>query len=104
MEMNLYKQGGWIVDGHTIGYVGKVRDDSSSHSWNQFGWGRLRTLTDWHGNEIGICQTRSSWLRRHPIGSLTRMYQIYAWINGVKYTGRGLGEGMSVRLRRCKKQ
>jgi hypothetical protein len=34
----------------------------------------------------------------------TRMHQITAWIKGVRYTGRGFGEGMSVRLRPMARQ
>ena len=61
-----------------------------------------RALNDWHGNQIGTCYISRSWRVFSYLGS--HMNQIYARINGVDYTGRGFGEGMSVRLRRCAKQ
>ncbi|UUV43265.1 hypothetical protein RCCWILLIS_93 [Rhodobacter phage RcCWillis] len=54
-------------------------------------------LTDWHGNRIGTCYLSNSWPVNSYIGS--RMYQIYAWVDGKEYTGRGFGRGMSVNLR-----
>lgn len=82
--------GAFISDTYAIGYVGKTIHTG------------CRLLTDWHGNQIGTCYLSSSWPVRSYIGS--RMYQIYATINGIQYTGRGFGEGMSVRLKRCAKQ
>jgi hypothetical protein len=76
---------------YTIAYVGARRGD-----------GTLRALTDWHGAEIGVCRLTSSWRVDSYIG--TRMHQITAWIKGVRYTGRGFGEGMSVRLRPTARQ
>lgn len=54
-------------------------------------------LTDFHGAQIGTCTLATSWRVNSYIGS--RMYQIYARVDGRDYTGRGFGEGMSVRLR-----
>ena len=64
------------------------------------GAGAVRALTDWHGNRIGTCRLASSWKVNSYIGS--RMYQIYATVDGVEYTGRGFGTGMSVNLRPVK--
>lgn len=74
--------------GWTGGYVGN-------------GAGAVRDLTDFAGKKIGTCRLASSWKVNSYIGS--RMYQIYATVNGVKYTGRGFGTGMSVNLRPVKK-
>jgi len=54
-------------------------------------------LTDGNGNKIGTCYLSSSW----PVNSWrgSHMFQIYAWVNGKEYTGRGFGRGMSVVLR-----
>lgn len=83
-----------------IAYVGKTlgdgmgvdRHDSTSR----------RELTDWSGTKIGVCALSSKWPVRSYVGS--HMYQIYATVNGVEYTGRGFGEGMSVALRPLAKQ
>lgn len=77
--------GAFVSDQYVVAYVGK--------DW---------TLTDWHGNKLGNCHVSSSW-RINSFRS-DRMYQIYATINGVQYTGRGLGEGMVCRFRRCARQ
>ncbi len=58
--------------------------------------------TNCRGDQIGTCVLASSWRVHNYIGS--HMHQIYATIEGVKYTGRGFGEGMIVNLRRCAKQ
>jgi hypothetical protein len=55
-------------------------------------------LNDWHGNEIGTWRVLSSWRVRSWIGE--RMYSIEARVNGVRYVGRGFGEGMSLRAKR----
>lgn len=81
-----------VTPEYATAYVGKPLNDSTS----------CRALTDRHGNRIGVCFLSSSWYVRSFIGN--RMYQIYAIVDGIKYTGRGFGEGMSVNLRRCKKQ
>ena len=75
-----------------IGYVGRCCgmgcDRVVGSSWE---------LTDWSGSLIGWVRQGSSWRVRSHLGS--RMYQFYATIGGREYTGRGFGEGMSVRLR-----
>jgi hypothetical protein len=74
-----------------VAYVGKTEIASGT-----------RTLTDWHGNKIGVCRMPRSWRVNSYIGN--RMYQIYASVDGVEYTGRGFGEGMVVVLRPTAKQ
>lgn len=59
--------------------------------------GTAHTLTDWHGKPIGTCYFNKGWKVRSCIGD--RMYQIYATVDGVHYTGRGFGKGMCVNLR-----
>lgn len=85
-----FASGGAVVaDDYVIAYVGKKEN------------GAPRALTDWHGNRLGICYLTSNWpIRNGWVAS--RMYQIEAYINGVRYTGRGCGEGMVCRLRRAK--
>jgi hypothetical protein len=83
-----------------VAYVGKTIGDGMG--LDKHGPTSRRELTDWHGNKLGTCFLSSSWPVRSYIGS--RMYQIYARVNGVDYTGRGFGEGMSVVLRPCAKQ
>ena len=83
----------WIV-----GYVGDKIENSGVGIGNTR---PRRTLTDWHGKQIGTCFLSSSWPINSYIG--LRMYQIYAKVNGVDYTGRGFGKGMSVNLRPCAK-
>ena len=51
-------------------------------------------LKDWHGNKLGTWRSVGSWpVRNSAYG--TRMHQIEAKVNGVTYTGRGFGVGMS---------
>jgi hypothetical protein len=91
-----FESGGAFYDGQrAVGYVGK-RKDSDKH------WSGAYHLTNWHGCSIGHCYLAKRWRVRSYVGSY--MYQIYAWIEGVKYTGRGFGESMSVNLKRCAKQ
>jgi len=92
--------GAWYDGQRAVAYVGKTLGDGMGV--DRHGPTSRRALTDWHGNQIGTCALTSSWRVRSYIGC--RMYQIYATINGVDYTGRGFGEGMSVVLRRCAKQ
>jgi len=64
-----------------IGYVGKLIT-ANQH-----------ILTDWHGNQIGTIRLASCW--RTPRSFVSNvMYQAYATVNGVQYTGRTCGEGM----------
>ncbi len=80
---------------NAVGYVGKLFEPRQPQP-------RCRPLNNWHGKQIGTCYLASAWRVHSYIGS--HMHQIYATIKGVKYTGRGFGEGMSVNLRRCAKQ
>ena len=60
--------------------------------------GKAGILTDWHGKQIGTYNVLSSW----PIHSyLTdRMYSVECFVDGVRYVGRGCGEGMSINAKR----
>ena len=59
------------------------------------------TLTDWHGKPIGTIRLTVSWrTSRSYVNS--RMYQAYATVNGVTYTGRTTGEGMIFRGKRVR--
>lgn len=77
---------GTVSNGTVVGYVGPRIP----------GWEPCRRLQDWHGNVIGSCQMTISWRANSYVG--TRLYQMYAKIGERYYTGRGFGEGMSVRL------
>lgn len=55
--------------------------------------GAIGPLNDWNGNKIGTARIVSSWATPKSYVS-SRMYQIEATIDGVRYTGRGAGSGM----------
>lgn len=59
-------------------------------------------LKDWHGNVLGTWRELSSWRIRSYISG--RMYSIEARVNGVRYVGRGCGEGMILRAKRSPRQ
>lgn len=59
-------------------------------------------LGDWHGNTIGTWRVLSSWPVRSYIGST--MCSIECRVNGVRYVGRGFGEGMSLNAKRSPRQ
>ena len=52
-------------------------------------------LKDWHGNVIGTWRAVSKW--RIDSHYSSHMYQIEAIVNGIAYTGRGMGEGIIYR-------
>lgn len=83
-----------------VAYVGKKLGDGMGVE--RFGDTSRRELTSWTGEKIGTCAIGKGWRVNSYIGS--RMYQIYATVKGVEYTGRGFGEGMAVVLRPLKKQ
>ena len=93
--------GAFVNENYAVGYVGELLNVNTSGTAMRVTNG-TRALTNWHGEQIGTCYISTGWPIRSYIGS--RMYQIYARINGVDYTGRGFGEGMSVNLKRCAKQ
>jgi hypothetical protein len=55
-------------------------------------------LGDWHGNAIGTWRVLSSWKIRSFYAD--RMYSLEARVNGVRYVGRGMGVGMSLKAKR----
>jgi len=77
-----------------VAYVGKPKrngmgcDRIAGQTWE---------LTTWTGDELGSATLGASWRGSGVFGS--RMYQIYAWMSGREYTGRGFGAGCSVVLR-----
>jgi hypothetical protein len=77
-----------------IAYVGKSLNEG-------IGLDR-RALTDGRGNQIGTCHYNAKWPVRSYLGSY--VYQIYATVDGTRYTGRGFGEGMAVKLRPTARQ
>lgn len=50
-------------------------------------------LGNWHGEPIGTWRAVSTWKTPRSYMSST-MSQIEATVNGIRYTGRGAGEGM----------
>lgn len=95
-----FEAGGAVVTPHRIvAYIGKDRRDGMGID-REVGSGR--DLTDWHGNVIGTVRLTSSWRVNSFLGP--RMYQAYAKVDGVWYTGRTFGEGMSFAGKRCAKQ
>jgi len=85
---------------YAVAFVGKKLGDGMGT--DRFGETSRHELTLWTGERIGTCALGRGWPVRSYIGP--RMYQIYATVNGVEYTGRGFGEGMAVVLRPCAKQ
>jgi hypothetical protein len=61
--------------------------------------GKDGVLTDWHGNKIGTYRVTSTWRTPASYVSST-MHQVYATVDGVTYTGRSAGVGMSFKGRR----
>lgn len=60
-------------------------------------------VCDWHGNVLGEAFVLSSWrIPRSYIAS--RMYSYAVYVNGVRYIGRGTGNGMVLRARRSPRQ
>lgn len=59
-------------------------------------------LKDWHGHPLGTWRVLSSWRVRSYIGD--QMHSIECRVNGVRYVGRGFGEGMSLRAKRSTRQ
>lgn len=55
-------------------------------------------LGDWHGNSIGTWRVLSSWRIRSFVSD--HMYSIEARVQGVRYVGRGMGQGMILRAKR----
>lgn len=74
-----------------IAYIGKLKDGVS-----------VRELTDWHGNPLGTVRLGTGWRINSFLSD--RMFHAHAIIDGIRYNGRTLGEGMSIRLRRSAKQ
>lgn len=76
-----------------IGYVGKLIDEKSvGLSQNT----TRHELTDFEGNRIGTINLYKSWPIRNGWKS-DRMWQAYAHIKGVEYTGRTMGRCMAFR-------
>ena len=59
-------------------------------------------LNDWHGKPLGTWRTLSSWHVQSYIG--THMHSIEVFVDGVRYVGRGFGEGMSLKAKRSPRQ
>ena len=81
-----------------VAYVGGTVGDGMGVE--RHGSTSRRYLTTWGGERIGYCKLDRGWRVRSWIGS--RMYQVYATIEGVTFTGRSFGEGMAVSLRPVK--
>lgn len=77
-----------------VAYVGESLKSGSGIDCELYS---RNALNDWGGNRIGTCYLSNSWRVNSYIG--TRMFQIYAWVDGKEYTGRGFGRGMAVVLR-----
>ena len=91
--------GASIVGDRIVAYIGKVSEAQGPEYRLQGN----RDLTDWHGNVIGRCRLAKSWATPRSYVS-SRMYQVYATVDGVTYTGRSAGEGMSFSGKRTAKQ
>ena len=78
-----------MTETRALGYV-KVTDPDPIASWYP-----SIEITDWHGETISSrAAIGSRWsVRGSYLGS--HQHQIYATIDGIEYTGRSWGEGMS---------
>ena len=89
-----FQSGGAVVTpDYCVGYVGAQPDNQTE--------GAQRTLTDWHGATIGTIRLTSTWRTPRSYVS-SRMYQAYAVVDGVTYTGRTCGTGMIFKGKRVK--
>ena len=61
----------------------------------------MNTITNWHGEFIARARVTKSWTIRSYMSN--KMHQVYITVNGVHYTGRTLGAGMIVKLKKCAK-
>jgi len=101
-EGKKFTSGGAVVTpDYIVGYVGKPIGDGMG--CDRCGKTSRRYLTDWHGKVIGTCFISSTWRTPNSFTSSV-MHQIYAKVDGVDYTGRGQGEGMIFKGKRCKSQ
>lgn len=76
-------------------YVGKTLGDGMG--CDRHGSTSRRELTTWPGIKIGTCYLGKSWPRGR--WKFDRLYQVYAVVDGVTFTGRSQGEGTYVNLR-----
>ena len=68
-----------------------------------FGYPKGNVLQNWHGDMIGTCRVLSTWnTPRSYISPTMSSYEVFA--NGVRYVGRGAGDGMLLRAKRSPKQ
>jgi hypothetical protein len=88
-EGHSFTAGGALVNANfAVAYLGRDKDSDKL------------ILTDWHGKTLSDRVTiTSSWPNRNSALS-SRMYQVEAWIDGVLFSGRTLGVGMSWRGKR----
>lgn len=63
----------------------------------------MATVTDWHGTPLGKAKVIASWATPFSYVS-ERWFQVECTIDGVTYTGRTAGEGMSYRGKRKVRQ
>lgn len=90
--------GAFVTPERIVAYVGKPLGDGMGV--DRFGSTSRRALLDWHGRQIGTCYLSSKWRVHSYVGDY--LYQIYATVDGIQYTGRGFGEGMVFRGKRVK--
>ena len=93
-----FESGGAVVTPKVIiAYVGKVSETQGPEYRLQGN----RDLTNWHGAIIGRIRLAKSWATpRSHVSS--KMYQAYATVDGITYTGRTAGEGMIFKGKACK--
>jgi len=84
-------------EGRAYTALGSVVDHESGYV---VGYVKGATLTSWEGATIGTVREVSRW-PLHNSGFSTSMHSYRATIDGRSYHGRGMGEGMLLRLRAC---
>ncbi len=65
--------------------------------------GKDSVLTDWHGKPLGTYRITATWRTPRSYVSST-MHQVYATVDGITYSGRSSGVGMSFSGRRREAQ
>jgi len=99
-----FESGGALVsDQFVIGYVRGLQD-AKVNGLRSANWRSEAVIINWHGEQVlGQITNAKSWHTPRSYMA-SHMWQITALIEGVFYTGRGCGDGMIWRGRRCADQ
>lgn len=100
METQMVEIGTIVANGQSFSAIGAVKDPARGIV---VGYPKGGALLTWDGQPMGSCKVVSGW--RTPRSHMSsHMYSYRAVVDGVRYHGRGMGDGMLLTLRRCKGQ